>query len=108
MYLANKKGQKKKWGSSEVLAVKIDDSEFDEYTSFYRDQFFLYLNASVSIKNGEDAKQANNSGAKIQNEEKVKEMWSLHTYAICRASPQLLLKVIQSFFCLLKSIKNLI
>lgn len=58
------------------MAVKIDESEFDEYASFYLDQFFLYLNASVSIKKGEDAKQANNSGAQIQNEEKVKEMWS--------------------------------
>ena len=30
--------------------VKIDEKEFDKYASFYLDQFFIHLNASVSVQ----------------------------------------------------------
>lgn len=74
--------------------AKIEEREFDKYASFYLDQFFLYLNASVTVSvlntkgpNGTDNANQSSGGAdpklsvsatcsQIQNEEKVKEMWS--------------------------------
>ena len=50
-------------GEQEEAPTKIDEKEFDKYASFYLDQFFLYLNASVSIqiapKNGSSSDGAN-------------------------------------------------
>ena len=31
--------------------IVIEEAEFDKYACFYLDQFFLYLNASVSVQN---------------------------------------------------------
>jgi len=43
----------------------------------------------------------------MQNEEKVKEMWSQLTYSLCRASTPLLFKATQNLFCVFTTISFL-
>lgn len=43
----------------------------------------------------------------MQNEEKVKEMWSQLTYSLCRASTPLIFKATQNLFCVFTTINFL-
>ena len=43
----------------------------------------------------------------MQNEEKVKEMWTQLTYSLCRASTPLMFKATQSLFCVFTTISFL-